>query len=416
MISFERSRVILKKDAYWAINNYKLLSLLVLPAFLMVFFSFFGAEATFGFSIVFNNTFIGIFLTSYLVIEEKNKGTLLALLTTPLTEIELLVGKVSFNFAMCCLFSLITILVNQRFELLVNLPAMLCLVLFAATCCFSGFLFGVFCRNEQELSILGPFVLLLFCLGDAFQKIPGPWALHAFFPDYHLTQFFRPEKMDWRMVLFHCAFSVLLFAASLYGVTKYTQFYFSNNRERRFSSTLLIFLFLFIGALGASGVLVNTVFKEIDIPNKLAKKSFGTDEWKVHLSYPQKDLYFVPIVQVKNKIVAVMKLKDSKIAEFALTIRPTETDEATPAERETKVRGDKSRVILAVDTVKLKDRDFKRWVYLKENKLMVLTESYCKTQIAQLIAEVDFKTGATPNSYLKIYQTLLNNFEFQCFP
>ena len=150
MISFSRVFTIVKKDLAWARSNPKLLGIMILPVFVVVFFSRFDAAATFGFSLVFVNAFVGIFSTSYLVIEEKNKGTLLSLLTSPLTGPELLLGKFLFNLLLCGSFSLLVILVNQRFDLLTQPLALLVILLFAGTTCFVGFLTGVFFKNEQE--------------------------------------------------------------------------------------------------------------------------------------------------------------------------------------------------------------------------------------------------------------------------
>lgn len=385
---------------------------MIVPVFLVVLFSIVGADATFGFSIVFTNTFIGLFLTSYLVIEEKNKDTLLALLTTPLTALELLIGKVSFNLVLCLLFSVFSIVINKRFDLFLNAPALIALFLLASTCCFCGFLLGIFCRNEQELSILGPFVLLIFGLGDAFQKIPGPMALHPFFPDYHLAQNLKAFAMGWGKQLYHLSFSFLYFFIAIVGVSQYTQFYFSNNREKRVSRSLLVFIFLFLTTFLLSGLLTNQLFKEKI--GQLGGNQFETQEWAGRLNYPKDEMHLVPLVQVKNKIILAMKLKKSKNVSFVFTIRPTEADEATEVAREVAVRADRTRILLSMEKLKVKEHEFTRWVYIKDEKLVVLTEHLCRSQLAQLSVDLEFKTGATPKAYLEIYQRILQNLELEC--
>jgi hypothetical protein len=112
----------------------------------------------------FINSFLGIFSTSYLIIEEKNNGTLLALLTSPLTASELLMGKFLFNVILCGLFSFMVILSQwtaRGFDLSTSFGQHLSFCWDHLFCRLSS---GSFFKNEQEMSFLLPYSCCFFVL------------------------------------------------------------------------------------------------------------------------------------------------------------------------------------------------------------------------------------------------------------
>lgn len=412
MISMSRVLTVVRKDVLWAMNNLKLLSVMLVPVFMVVFFSRLDAAATFGFSLTFVNSFVGLFSTSYLIIEEKNKGTLLALLTTPLTGAELLLGKFLFNLLLCLTFSVLAMALNNRLDILLNPLVFFNLVFFAGTTCFFGYTMGVFFRNEQEMSVLAPVLMILFVFGGAADKLAVKDNIHAFFPDYHMMQTTRDVAFELSDLLVHFGFNLLYFLIAFGMAAAYTNFYFSNNRERRFSKQLIATIFVFCGALVASGVYFNKYEKKESSLGD-AKTLVGRN-WTVSYQFDEKNYGMKPIIESKDKTVLLIShIKDSE-NNFTISYRKPKEDEKTLEARREKVESDENRMILARLDQEKDGQPVVRWVYSRKDRMIVLAESFCGDELLQWSIDVTFNKMTNFERHYTDFLNLEKSLKINC--
>lgn len=414
-MSLRRIFAIVRKDLSWAMGNMKLLGIMILPVFTMVFFSRLDSAATFVFSIVFVNAFVGIFSTSYLVIEEKNKGTLLALLTTPLTGAELLLGKFFFNLVLCSFFSFLVILINHRFDLLVQPLALINILLFAGTTCFIGFITGVFFKNEQEMSVLAPFLMLVFCFGDAAEKLSDKNNVHAFFPDFHVSQSVKDIAQTSGDLWVHSLFSLLLFAIAFFAASFYTQFYFSNSREKRWSGRLLGFSLLFVATLLTSGIYANQHAQLQKSMEDLQQFEFNTPSVTIGFHYDHQKLQQKTLLQSRAKSMELLSFKKNKDSNIVFAIRDLESDEQNLKDRNSKLLSDERRQVLSHQSLPgWQDQKLEQWVYVKLGSFVLLREQICGPQIFQYSLDVKLDKMKNFEKDLKTYFEIFKSIKMQC--
>lgn len=423
MSSLRRIVTVYKKDVYWVLGNFKLLGIMLMPILFIIFFSQTGKGALFSFIMVFINAFIGIFSTSYLIIEEKNKGTLLSLLTTPLKSFELLLAKFLFNLTLCLLISILAIVVNSRLDLLVSLFALINLALYAGLTCFVGCVVGMFFKNEQEMSIVAPILMFFFIFGEIVAKTASGSVFFPFFPDYHITQVIKnPVSFDINY-LPHTLFNLLYFLIALVSATLYTQFYFSNNRETRVSKALIGMMGVFAIALLTSGVTnKDKSRKQLDSEGRVSQR-FVSKSWSGRFEFDGKLWEMQKILDTTARSVFVLHPKEESSLnkngnpediEMSLVVRPAEERESTKLKRYQWIRKDERRKLISYETFQHKTHDFQKFIYFHEDKLIVLIESFCGKQLLQVSLDVKSQELVSLQSYWIYLQNLLDNLYITC--
>ena len=199
--------------------------------------------------------YFGFIFTSWIVLQEKKRGTFSALFITPLKEIEWIFGIFTVKFLFFLPFYLAGIVLFQRFDLIAQPFAFVNVVLVFGTACFLGVILGLVAKEEKDpILTLTQFLFIPFMLGFFFSSVLP--ALAPWFPDYHLVELFNKGKefSFWR-ILYHSTFNLIFFLVSLIIACKQALFYFSNNGERFYSHWLLILIFCFVVFLILSGFL-----------------------------------------------------------------------------------------------------------------------------------------------------------------
>jgi len=423
MSSIQRIATVYKKDVYWVLGNFKLLGIMLMPILFIIFFSQTGKGALFSFIMVFINAFIGIFSTSYLIIEEKNKGTLLSLLTTPLKSFELLLAKFFFNLTLCLLISLLAIVVNSRLDLLVSPYALINLALYAGLTCFVGCVVGMFFKNEQEMSIVAPILMFFFIFGDIVAKTASGSAYFPFFPDYHITQVIKnPMSLDANYMP-HTFFNLLYFLIALVSATLYTQFYFSNNRETRVSKTLIGMIGFFTLALMVSALINKDESRQRLDPQGRVSQRFVSKYWSGRFEFDGNLWEMQKILDTTARSVFVMhpskQVQQNKSGrpegiEMSIALRPAEKEESTKLKRYQLFRKDPRRELLSYETIQHKTHEFQKFIYFHEEKLIILLESFCSEQLLQISLDVESKGLTSLQTYWMHLQNLLDNLHFTC--
>ena len=272
-MSFQRAWTVIKKDLLWIKGDFKiLLAVAAAPAALLLAFSSAsktgaGAKAQIGAADIpaADITALGVLMmallsgcvaASQLILHEKTKGTLLALLTSPLKHQEFLAGKLFLSFSLSVLFSAALILTAGGAGL--GLFAFLNVVWLAGAACLIGGCVGLFSETEMENNALAFAAALFFVSPFALKNLPLP-AARALYSAHPLSHFFEAlaggKSLD--SLLLHTGLGFLLFAAGFLFAAAYVRFYFSSGREKRFSARLALAFFCGLAGLIALSALVS---------------------------------------------------------------------------------------------------------------------------------------------------------------
>jgi len=424
MIDFRRSFAIFRKDITWSFQNLKILVIMIMPLLLMVFFNKIDSGGvTLYFSVNFTIAFVGIFMTSLLIIEEKRSGMLLTLLTTPLRSYELLIGKFLFALSLCLFFTIINFSLAHKLNLLINIPILLNLVLFCGTCCFYGYLLGLICENEQELGVIAPIPLLIFASGSIFTKLFKNSLASMMSPDYHFSTILRKfEHLTNRELIFHTSFNSLYFISALIAVTAYTNFYFSNNREKRFSIKMVTLILLALSLFPLSGFIGHHFDSTATLSNSSGENIYQIKSryWNGQLSYNAQQFDIQATMEGSQLNIYQFNYKDKKItSDISFIIRETKSDEKTPDLRIKKVKDkDKSEIhILNLKMFSHKEHPYRQWSYLTKKSFIQTIESHCQDHLFTFRIEIPFEKKSLDRlKQLKNFQEYFKSFNISCKP
>lgn len=409
MISLVRTLTLFRKDVLWSLANIKLLAVMVLPVIFLVIFS--GNPRSLLFSLIFSNVFIGLFSTSYLVIEEKNKGTLLALMTSPLTGFEVLMGKFLFNLALCLIFSALSFLFHRNIMDFLSPMILVNIAFFAGTTCFLGFLMGLFFKNEQEMSVIAPFLMFLFSLGDPLSMTSSLAHINTFFPEYHLIEILKGARG--RMLLLHTLWNFLLFASVLFCAVRYTQFYFLNNRERRFHWSLAGLGVVFLMLCLTSGFYFSRKAKAAPRTQQVTLES----PWlKAEIPYPDQDLVAKKVAEAPDETIYELGSKELQLhsSRIVVVARQLEEDEQTLEQRRQKIYQKYNRVVINESESQAHGVHWTQWIYTEAGQFYVLQESLCGDHIFQITVGIENRRVDWMHGMLKAYRHMMDHLKYEC--
>ena len=257
-MSLDRVLIIIRKEFIWLFSNKKILSNYILVPSLVLFLLIFIPEGDtnkkVSILILFPMTYFGVFLSSSLIIWEKERGTLLALLITPLRGLEWVFGIFFTSFIISLLFVLIGGWFLSGFDIFFDLFSLLNTFLVGGTLCFIGIIIGLFSENLKEAGQYNFLVYLLFLGEEFFYLFLSPYA--PWLPDYHISQLLiNGESLPLLKKTYHTAFNLIFFLVSLGVANRYSLFYFTNNCEKRYSHQLSILIVCFCFCLIFSGLI-----------------------------------------------------------------------------------------------------------------------------------------------------------------
>ena len=279
-MDLHRIWVVIKKDMAWIKGDFKLLGTVsVVPVFMILMFSSvsrvnmmkeINLDASVGIDISVMGMLLlicttGCITTSQLFLQEKAKGTLLALLITPLKYQEFILGKLFFTFTLSLFFAVIFALTNGMQDLIFNPIVILNMALFIGTVCFIGCVVGIFSDIELENNAMMFIVLVFFTSAFILKSIVSKDFQIFYFihPTSHFFEIFSVNSFQ--NLFIHTVFNLLFFMGFFLFSVLYIQFYFSNNREKRFSFPLFFSLCAgFIGLFILSALLFLTGLYDIN--------------------------------------------------------------------------------------------------------------------------------------------------------
>lgn len=360
-----RISAVFYKDLKWALFNPKLLMLILMPLLLSLFFQFSGKGMLFGFSLVFTYTFIGCFLCSYLIVEEKKIDSLKCVLLTPLSATELLIGKFLLPLSLCLLFSFVTLSIAQKTHLFFNPVVLLSMVLMSAIICFSGLFLGLISKNEQELGIVGPAFMFAF-LSGVFQMKEQNLKYAGYFPDFHMTHLIENiDILTTQQISLHLLFSSLFFITMLLLVRTYIQYFFStdlNSKRINIKSIFMIVPVLIVLALSGATA-EQFAFK--DTKTNLAKKEHTLSFDKTHVSIPFTDaLWRIALINTDDlKMITLTSKTNNQVIKVSL--KKLSADELNLEDRIQKMQRERLTLLSKEDRSPLVS-DFTQMIYFND--------------------------------------------------
>jgi ABC-2 type transport system permease protein len=287
-LNLHRILAVFQKDVQWGTKNLKLLTIICMPLLISVGLTKLLSGHLSSYTLVFSISFVGLFLTSYIIAEEKRLGTLKTILISPLTPHELVLGKFLLPLCLCLLFSFLVFVSSNNLKIFFSPPVFAAIVLMSASICLLGTLFGLFFKNEQELGVSLPIIFFPFIFGEVIHKATGA-NISGFFPDYHLSHLVDNYfKLSDQQILMHL-FSIGIFFSVLLSMTaQYIRFFFSKDTDgHRINLKTLLFLPAVALFLIASG-LSQSHFKpkaSLDSNKKLSTQPIDTPNWTGAILY-----------------------------------------------------------------------------------------------------------------------------------
>ena len=337
-MAFYRIFAVIKKDLIWIKGNKKML-MYILPSFLFFFIAIIFSNSLF--SILGDNEFltkedsrmwlahlkvmlllfalisVGILWVSELFLQEKNRGTFLALLTSPLKYQEFILAKLLFSgavisfFPICSLF--LDLLLNRNESLAYILGGIsfsvfiFNLALFLGFILLIGIILGLALDTNLEHQKIAGSISMLFMISFLFpiysKFSPNLQKLNFFSPFFHLNSSYQTKK--WTEILIHTGFNSLFLASFLIFSYFYIKFYFSKGREKRFSLKFSAGLVSIAGLYFLSGLtsmfLLNKDYENIALyelkQQAIKRNKLFINKWEV----PLEDFF-------KNSIISKFQL------------------------------------------------------------------------------------------------------------
>ena len=337
-MAFYRIFAVIKKDLLWVKGNKKML-VYILSSFLFFLTAIIFSNSLS--SILGDNEFstkentkmllafikiilllfavvsVSLLWISELLLQEKNKGTFLALLTTPLKYQEFILAKFLFtgaivlSFPIFCLF--LDFLLNRNESLAYSLGWFsfsffsINLVLFLGLLFLTGIILGLALdtRLEQQRITTGISSLILMSAMLPIYKIISPTVqkLSYFSPTFHLIESYQTK--DLLELLIHTSFNFLFLASFLIFSYFYIKFYFSKGREKRFSLKFSSGLLVIAGLYFLSGLtsmfLFNKDYENIALSElkqqTITRNKIFINKWEM----PLEDFF-------KNSIISNLQL------------------------------------------------------------------------------------------------------------
>lgn len=408
-----RIAAVFYKDLKWALFNPKLLMLILMPLLLSLFFQFSGKGMLFGFSLVFTYTFIGCFLCSYLIIEEKKIDSLKCVLLTPLSATELLIGKFLLPLSLCLLLSFVTLSIAEKTSLFFNPLILLSMVLMSAIICFSGLFLGLISKNEQELGVVGPAFMFAF-LSGVFQMKEQNLKYAGYFPDFHMTHLVENiDILTNQQVLLHLLFSFLFFTSMLLLVKTYIQYFFSTDlNSKRINLKSILMIFPVIMVLTLSGATAEQ-FAFKDTKTHLAKKEHTLSFDNTYVSVPFSDvLWRIALIDTDDlKMITLTSKTNHQVIKVSL--KKLSADELNLEDRVQKMQRERLTLLSKEDRSSIAS-DFTQMIYF--NEMMEYRTSF-GWQCNKTLLVFSFthpKEAALYKKYLNQIKELIENTTKKC--
>lgn len=413
MINFNRIKAVFLKDIAWAKGNSKLLVIMLMPIFFIFFFSKIDKSIGMSFAMTFTAAFIGILSTSQLIIEEKRNNTLSGLLISPLTNSEFIIGKYLFSMSLVFIFNILTLSINDKIHYIFNPFLLISILTYGGFTILTGCFLGLFLENEKEISVIAPFIMIFFIMGNIASKIALNSDAFALFPEYHIVeQLHLHSGLSFKENLFHTGCNIVYFILSFFLTLQYTKFYFSSKRTTRFSIKTLIPISLIILSLFLSFYTNKRFFstnnKTTD-QSSMSKFSFNINEkFYAQLHFDPKAMAVNRTLKLDHKVlIDINDLKTTQVISISLwnTHNPKLKDEKT------------NQISELIGTMELESKNttFIRKVKVKVGFLYAFTQPVmCGDHILQVSSKLKEINSPQLLQFLQAFNRTIENLSIEC--
>ncbi len=287
--------------------------------------------------------FVGFYLTSFMITEEKEKKTLEALLVSPAKYNEVLFGKLFLTFLITSILSYLLVFVLHYNEISI-LHTIIVVPLGAITICLIGVVIGLICHTQAMLSGIGTLLMLLLFMPEVMAPLNvylGHFARAL--PTHHIIQIADLGKEGFSSKLFKHYSFLLLF---LVVITMWVRAFISSasaqegGKWQYSMKQKIMTIMLLITCLTSSYFIAPATGVFLENDQGLTK--YENKDYKISL-YIDKENYTLKEYLFKNKILIKFTLNDSEGDYLYISIKENEKklsfDELVD-ERIKKIKGD----------------------------------------------------------------------------
>jgi ABC-2 type transport system permease protein len=211
---------IIEREAKEMIRNPQSLVIMSIVVGINLLFSLSLSKPILVMTLVTSLVMIGFSLTSFSIVEEKDKNTLEALLVSPASFNEILFGKISLTFFITLVNIFVPILILHSSEISF-LHSFISIPLCAGIICTFGLLVGLVCSSQAALSGIGTILMLTLFLPELLSSINENVAhLARALPIHHLVQLVSVNSETLILNIMKHYFALITFAIICFGTVR----------------------------------------------------------------------------------------------------------------------------------------------------------------------------------------------------
>lgn len=319
-------RAIIKRDLKETFRNPQTLIIVGITVGINIFMSFAISRPLWVMTFSMSLVMIGFTLTSFIVTEEKDKRTLEALLVSPASYNEILIGKVFLTFSLTVLISL-ALIFSLHFSEVSIIHTLLSVPIGALIICLFGMVVGLICPSVAALSGIGTILMLTLFLPEILASTNDYVGYVArALPTHHVIQISSLGKDGFSStVLMHYAVLVLSLIVTIFWVQSFIKT--SSKQESRswkfdWSNKIHTLLLLFV--LFLSSLLFLPYRSEVIMENGISK--YFNAKYLISMPINEKE-FEIREFSFQNKFVAMFKMRSSLDDHIFLTIKKRNKDQ-----------------------------------------------------------------------------------------
>ena len=213
---------IIKKDLKEMIRNPQTIIILGITVGINIFMAMIISKPLWVMTFAMSLVMIGFTITAFMITEEKDKKTLEALLVSPASYNEILLGKLFLTFSLTVIITL-TLIYSLHFNEVSFLHTLISVPIGAMVICLFGMVIGLICPTQAALSGIGTILMLALFLPELMSPINNYVGYFArALPTHHVVQIANLGRDGFSTLLMkHYGVLILSLVSSIFWVKSF---------------------------------------------------------------------------------------------------------------------------------------------------------------------------------------------------
>jgi len=171
-------------------------------------------------AVLYPMVFLGLYNVAFLFAEEKEKKTLDAVLLSPASFGEILLGKLSFHLAITVVITILLVL-SFHFEEISIIHTLLALTLGSLCLCQIGTVIGIICPTQSMVGVVTTIFMLIFLMTEALAGFNSILATIArSLPTYHVLRIINSGLDQHDFIFYSQYISLIIFVFLIFFWTR----------------------------------------------------------------------------------------------------------------------------------------------------------------------------------------------------